>query len=104
MAEPGTPQTPWSPNRRGSEPLQQLPHSQEIATQGGTPPPVHGDMRQSGRKETSAHRMSVYRSPQLVPQQATLAPVGVARTLGFGFMELAAGPPSRWIVTLATFR
>jgi len=37
----------------------------------------------------------------LVPQQATFAPVGVARPLRFGFMELAAGPPSHWIVTLA---
>jgi hypothetical protein len=35
------------------------PHSREIATQGGTPPPVRGDMRQSGRKGTSAHRHSL---------------------------------------------
>jgi hypothetical protein len=37
----------------------------------------------------------------LVPQQATFAPVGVARPLRFGFLGLAAGPPSHWIVTFA---
>ena len=36
-----------------------------------------------------------------MPQKATFAPVDMARPLRFGFMELAAGPPSHWIVALA---